>query len=448
MIGSSGELPSGRNNQCDRPLSLVILDTFAKHHCPRDRVFVERLIQFRLRLPQVWCKLSLLCLEGEKMRVVRAAAIVSLFASFSSVQAQTVPVPTGQVAFPVVVTDSSGKSVHGLQKSDFDVHLPKNGSFESVEEVPVLSFSGFADPVPVFVLFDEISIFRKQQTDVARLLLNYLRKAADDHVAVTVLVNTPAGVRVIHDMATETKVFTTAMDRVLAPNGEPRSAGESGESEEFELAVRDEVARLNELMEPVPPLVNENAESRYTRQLNGLQAVGMMLQRSRKRKPLIWITGEFPVFVENGGLISKLDYVDQQNGNAPKQLEENYGVLNSVYEDAIDALNTARLTVYPLQPYRYDPYSKYGLSELARRTSGTVLADPDGIGFDADSADARGVVHLASLVANARQSLDSYYVLRFSIPAKSKTIWCDSSVKVHKPDTKIFAASGFFSVAK
>ncbi len=384
----------------------------------------------------------------ESKRVVCAAAIVSFLASFPTVQGQSAPVAAGQVVFPVVVTDKSGKSVHGLQKSDFEIHLPKNGSFESVEEVPVLSFSGFADPVPVFVLFDETLIVRKMQTDVARLLLNYLRKAADDHVAVTVLVNTPAGIRVIHDMATDAKVFATAMDRLIPPDSKSRSNGGSGESEEFELAVRDEVARLNELIEPVPPLVNENMDSLYTRQLNGLQAVGRMLQRSRKRKPLVWITGEFPLFVENGALISKMDFVDRQKGNVPIQLDENYGTLNSAYEDAIDALNTARLTVYPLQPYRYDPYSKYGLSELARRTGGTVLADPDGIGFDADSADTRGVVHLASLVANARQSLDSYYVLTFSVPSKSKTIWCDSSVKVHKPDTKVLAASGFFSVAK
>jgi len=347
-----------------------------------------------------------------------------------------------------MVTDSSGNSGHGLQKSDFDIHLPRNGTFESVEEVPVLSFSGLSDPIPVFVLFDEISIARKTQTDVARLLLNYLHQAADEHIAVTLLVNTPAGVRVIHDMTTDAKVFKAAIDRVLAPNGKLPSNGESGESQEFELGVRDEVSRLNALMEPVSPLVNENMELRYTRQLNGLQAVGRMLQRSRKRKPLIWVTGEFPLFVENGGLISKLDYIDRRNGNQPRQIEENYATLNSAYEDAIDAVNAARLSVYPLQPYRYDPYSKYGLSELAKRTGGVVLADPDGIGFDAEAANARGVVHLASLVADVRRSLDSYYILTFSMPSKSKPTWCDSSVKVHKPETKVLAATGFFSVAK
>jgi len=61
-------------------------------------------------------------------------------------------------------------------------------------------------------------------------------------------------------------------------------------------------------MESIPPSVKENAEWLYTRQLAGLQSVGKMLERSRKRKLLIWITGDFSVFIENGSLIQKFDY--------------------------------------------------------------------------------------------------------------------------------------------
>ena len=168
--------------------------------------------------------------------------LLSLFSPFSTIQSQTASTTAVQIAFPVLVTDSSGRSIHGLQKSDFDIRLAKNGSLESVDGVPVLSFSGFADPVPVFILFDELSIYRNRQIDLSRLLLNYLHKAADDHMAVTLLVNTLNGVRVIHDMTTEMKVFGAAMDRVSAPNGTSPPTTGSGEPQEFELAVRDEVA--------------------------------------------------------------------------------------------------------------------------------------------------------------------------------------------------------------
>jgi len=225
---------------------------------------------------------------------------------------------------PAVVIDRSGQSVHGLQKSDFEVRCGKSASFDSTEEVLPLRFDGFADPIPVFILFDETSVARKIQTDVSRLLLTYLRKAADEHLAVTLLVNTPTGVRVIHDMSTDPTVFAAAINRIVPPTTQPPGQELVGKSEQFLKAVNDEAANLNELMKPVPPLVNENMESRYTRQLQGLQIVGRMLQRSRKRKPLIWITGDFPLFVENGGLIHKFDYIAR--GNVPMQSTENVGL--------------------------------------------------------------------------------------------------------------------------
>src|ERR1017187_4680996 len=92
-----------------------------------------------------------------------------------------------QISVPAVVVDPSGQSIHGLQKSDFDVRCGKLASFDSVEEVPPLKFSNFADPVPVFILFDSISIETPEQGEVSRLLLEYLRKAADEHLAVTLL---------------------------------------------------------------------------------------------------------------------------------------------------------------------------------------------------------------------------------------------------------------------
>jgi len=121
----------------------------------------------------------------------------------------------GQVSAPAVVTDGSGGAVHGLSKSDFTVSCGENASFDSVEEVPALNFTTFSDPTPVFILFDALTVAPPVQGNVERLLLTYLRKAADEHLAVTVLANSDHGLLLVHDMATDTKIFSAAMDQVM-----------------------------------------------------------------------------------------------------------------------------------------------------------------------------------------------------------------------------------------
>ena len=99
----------------------------------------------------------------------------------------------GQVSVPAVITDGSGKSVHGLQKTDFIVTCGKSVVFDSVEEVPALRFAAFSDPIPVFILFDALTIPPPAQGQTAKQLLTYLRKAADERMAVTLLVNSARG---------------------------------------------------------------------------------------------------------------------------------------------------------------------------------------------------------------------------------------------------------------
>jgi hypothetical protein len=76
-------------------------------------------------------------------------------------------------------------------------------TLDSVEKALPLNFGGFSDPVPVCILCDAISI----RGEEAHYLLGYLRKPADEHLAVTLLANTANGTRVIHDMSTDSKVF-------------------------------------------------------------------------------------------------------------------------------------------------------------------------------------------------------------------------------------------------
>src|ERR1041385_9208329 len=69
--------------------------------------------------------------------------------------------------------------------------------------------------------------------------------------------------------------------------------------------------------------VNFSMEDRYAHQLASLRAVGKMLQRSRKRKALVWISSLFRASLGDGGIATS-------------------------YQAAVDALNDARMSVYPI----------------------------------------------------------------------------------------------------
>ncbi len=371
----------------------------------------------------------------------RAGQVVAIlaFASFGF----------GQVSVPASITDSSGKSVHGLQKSDFSVAVGKNAGFDSVEEVPALSFTSFSDPVPVFILFDAASIPPPVQGQTAKQLLSYLRKAADERLAVTVLVNSEGGLQLVHDMSTDPKVFVAAMDRVMpkSRNQQP----ETTQTDEFSKAVGQEVQQLQILTKTIPyaafykttlggprrPMSEEDEARRSLekQELESLRQVGQIFQRSRKRKLLLWLTGYFPISVANHELTYG-DYALPYGEARPKIRSE----MTPLYQGAINSINDARISVYPtfvVDARNYDVQrlakdTLDGLDELARRTGGKMLGIVDSIDF-------------TSTVAELRKSFDSYYILTFLLQSVHKDSWIDSNIKVTKSEAKVTAPRGFFA---
>jgi VWFA-related protein len=354
-----------------------------------------------------------------------------------------------QVSIPAVVTDPSGKSVHGLQKSDFAVTCGKAAAFDSVEEVPGLSFGGFSDPTPVFILFDALSVPPPMQGETAKQLLKYLRTAADEHLAVTLLVNSDRGLTVIHDMSTDSKVFVAAMDQVL-----PQAAGTTpnpatgGQSEGFSKAVAQEASQLQGLNKVMPyaayykgklgeqqPFEDQARETLETQELGSLQQVGQAFRRSRKRKLLIWLTGYFPLNVANGELTYG-NYSLPFGQTRPHVRPE----MTILYQNAIDALNDSRISVYPafvIDERNFDVQSMAkdsldGLDGVARRTAGRMLGIFDTLDFP-------------STVTDLRKHFDSYYVFTFNLQSARKGSWIDSSIKVAKAEDKVAVLSGFFA---
>jgi galactokinase len=210
----------------------------------------------------------------------------------------------------------------------------------------------------------------------------------------------------------------------LPKAGQTEVPSPSGSGDDFSKAVDREVAQIEQLTKPMGIIRPSGPESAPSQQLESLRVVGKLLQRSRKRKPLVWITGSFAFYVKDGDLNWTVGYGLEQNSNL-------MGTLNSAYQSAIDSLNDGHVSLYPFYVWGH---SEDGLRELATRTGGSLLH------YYTDSTD------FPDVVSELCKHFDSYYMLTLKVQPAHKTTWIDSSIKINKPDTKVNAAKGFFSI--
>jgi VWFA-related protein len=327
----------------------------------------------------------------------------------------------GQTSIPAIVVDRDGQTVHGLQKSDFSVHSDKTASFDVVEEVSPVALNGFGDATPIFILYDPVSVPSPTEGQVANMLLEYLRRASAEHLPVTLLVNQGGEVvKLIHDLSISPSVLATAISRVSSKDVPSNS---ENTTPDFEQKVTQETERLNEL-------THFTTHRRYgpleIQQLSALRAVGTMLQRSNKRKLLVWLTASFTVTMGP----DEMEHRAFGPSIGPYQ-----GELVATFQSAMDTLNKARVSVYPVQVL--PPSGAWvrqevitGFEGVARSTGGRVLTRY----HDAND--------FAELLADLRKQVDSYYELSFSTQPQKRS-WVSATIKVSRPDAKVSAPKGF-----
>jgi hypothetical protein len=157
---------------------------------------------------------------------------------------------TAQILVPVAVQDSSGAVVHGLQASDFALSC-KRAIVQSVEEVAPVTVEGFADPTPVFVVYDAESLAEVTQKKMNNLLLSFLHSEETQHHAVTLLKNTQRGLQLINNFSSPPDVVL-ALDRISPEKGSAPGVPAAEADPEFSKQVKEEVQRLKQLTEVVP----------------------------------------------------------------------------------------------------------------------------------------------------------------------------------------------------
>jgi VWFA-related protein len=339
-----------------------------------------------------------------------------------------------------VVTDHTGNSIHGLRTADFKVSVAKAATFEAAEEVSPLRLSDFAEPIPVFILFDAISVPPLDQGRVAKLLLGMLREAADARLPVALLVNTGDGLRVVHDVGTDSAVLASALEQLSAAGRDPHLPV-------FTPEISAEVERLHTLTQAFP--AKEDYVWLRARQLGSLIKLGKTLQRSPGRKLLVWITGSFPLRVEGGQLtlqdVPEVATNREECYNSHVSIQS-IGTMNSAYAGAIDGMNNAQISVYPVQigvslrtpGMRHDlcapeaiQVTRLGLDETVR-TGGRNLGILDAI-------------DLSSTLKDMRKHFDSYYLLTFIAQPNLKISWVNSKIRLDRADARVATPDGFFA---
>ena len=330
---------------------------------------------------------------------------------------------SAQVSIPALVVDSSGQTVHGLQKSDFNVRCDKSATFDSVEEVAPVALNGFGDPTPIFILYDADSVPAPTQGQVANMLLEYLRRAAAERLPITLLVDQGGGVvKLIHDLSIDPVVLSASISRITSKQSQP-APGSTDPN--FEQKVTQESARLNELTHFVS---RHRFGPLELQQLTALQEVGTMLQRSSKRKLLVWMTASFSVTMGADELAHPKfgAFVTSYQSESA-----------ATYQGTMDVLNKARVSIYPIQLL---PPSGVGTTQdvreafegVARATGGNAL----GRYHNADD--------FANLLTSLRTHISSYYELSFLVQPQKRS-WVSATAKIARPDVKVSIPSGFIA---
>jgi hypothetical protein len=161
-----------------------------------------------------------------------------------------------------------------------------------------------------------------------------------------------------------------------------------------------------------------------------LEEIAHLLQRSTKRKALIWITAVFPIKLD-----PEMQVASRSVGESPEVKD-----YPSAWQQAIDALNTAHISVYPLQVYtpssrdsflsEYVDVTRFGLEGLASSTGGRRM------GFDMD---------MFTSVQEAKNDLGPYYLLEVMPSSANKRMrWLTIKVTTRKESVRIRAPKGFF----
>jgi len=382
------------------------------------------------------------------------------------------------VEVPAVVTDKAGKHIHGLNKSDFRVF--ENGKEQKIavfEEVvaadsrlrvsnnPPNAFSNLSVNTAerhavTVVLLDEINTPYLDQAYGREQLIKYLAENLNSQQTVALMVLGSKGVTRVANFTDDPSSVISTLKKVSSEL--PAMPGSSIEA----LALAD--TRSSDLANSVPSRSPQSqAEMRLRDFLSAQDALDARFRQQRAiedtmqaflsiawsvsgipgRKSLIWATGSFPF------------YLDSPSAKPPDPH------LSALYERAMEALNDAQISVYPVdvrglvtQGQPSDPSYYTG---TARATSlGPAFVRGNAAQSQQQFSTIENMETFASMTGGrafynrndlttgfqrAAEDSASYYVLGYYLNSRStKPGWRKLRVQLEGRHAEVRAREGFF----
>jgi VWFA-related protein len=316
-------------------------------------------------------------------------------------------IPEGKIKLDVVVDDTSGRPVLGLQPWDFKIH-------DNYQLRKVLSFSAFSDagvkpdpPVEVILVMDTLNLPFQQVAFVRGEIGEFLRQNGGQlKQPLTLVLLSDAGIRFQPRPSTDGNAIASVVD-----------------------GIKGSVSTINSAMG------GEGYVERFQRSAKAMDNIAQNEARKPGRKLLIWIGPGWPMLDRPA------------DGYSDKEQKRNFANIIEL----TTALRQARITAYSVAPatgatpnsllyqnflkgvksYRDADFGNLALKVLVTQTGGKIL------GPDND---------LVGQINRCIEDASAFYQISFDPPVAERTDeYHDLKVVVNNPSVTVRTNSGYYN---
>ena len=374
------------------------------------------------------------------------------------------------VQIPVVVTDKSGAHVQGLTKLDFEVQEDKKeqkiASFEEVQathtplNIPSRNTGEFGNLAGqdgsargvVLVALDTVNTPFLDQAYGRKQLIKYLSDNLNAGQILGLVAITGKGLKVLHDFSSDSASLIEALNKVRSELPALQGvdidaqalAAASDLSAPLEVAFGGMTSPADAVESFVlygdAALVRVQQDRAIEITMRSFLNIARSLAGIPGRKSLIWATGSFPFYIDS-----------------PAAVPAAY--LAPLYEEAMQALGDAEISVYPVDVrglMNYSPaadanYRSRGSTGFSTALAGRTWlqsASIDTLNELAEMTGGRAFFNSNDIAAGYKRAVQdsaSYYLVGYYLDTKNtKPGWRKLKVKVDRPGAEVRARSGFF----
>ncbi len=383
------------------------------------------------------------------------------------------------VQVPTVVTDKSGNHIHNLKKEDFQIlENGKEQSISAFEEVvasntrptplkvPTGEFTNVLantqQPLSLTVLaIDTVNTPFLDQAYARKELLKYLSENVNPAQPLGMVVIGGNGMKIVQGLTTDSAKLVASLKKISGATPDMQNVDVDTQAT---AAAGETIPGYSGVTAPTPGLLGPGAiadtagalqefigegdlqYAQFKQQdaiettLRAFQGLAWSLSGIPGRKTLIWVTGSFPFYMDSPAALPG-------------------GWLSSLYERTMQALNDAKMSIYPVDARGLVNYMPAADATRRNRPSGPAAVQSvnarawlhqttlDTLNEFAEVTGGRAFYNtndLAGAFKRAEEDAASYYMLGYYLDTRNtKAGWRQLKVKVDQKSVEVRARQGF-----